>query len=185
MSEPLFAIPEHKQLCPLCQHELQMKSGKHGPFLGCSNYPNCTYIQNLHPHDSTVVKQLDDAPCPSCGAPLAVKNGRYGMFIGCSNYPTCHFIVHEAAPEVPDVVCPKCHTGKLLERTSKYGKAFYGCDQYPACDFIVNSKPVAGQCQVCGFALLTEKQTAQGTKLICAQRKCGAVQQPAAATDRP
>ena len=40
MSEtPLFAIPEHKQICPLCQHELVMKSGKHGPFLGCSHYP--------------------------------------------------------------------------------------------------------------------------------------------------
>jgi len=173
MSEaPLFAIPEHKQICPLCQHELVMKSGKHGPFLGCSNYPNCSYIQNLHPHESTVVKLLADTPCPSCGSPLAVKNGRYGMFIGCSNFPSCHFIVHEEAPAVADVTCPLCHKGKLLERTSKYGKTFYGCDQYPACDFVLNFKPVAGTCRHCGFHLLAEKNTASGVKLICASKKC-------------
>lgn len=173
MSEaPLFAIPEHKQICPLCQHELVMKSGKHGPFLGCSNYPACSYIQNLHPHESTVVKLLTDTPCPSCGSPLAVKNGRYGMFIGCSNFPACHFIVHEEAPEVADVCCPLCHKGKLLERASKYGKTFYGCDQYPACDFVLNFKPAAGTCRHCGFALLAEKPTAAGIKLICASKKC-------------
>jgi len=153
MSEaPLFAIPEHKQICPLCQHELVMKSGKHGPFLGCSNYPACSYIQNLHPHESTVVKLLADTPCPSCGSPLAVKNGRYGMFIGCSNFPACHFIVHEDAPEVADVSCPLCHN--------------------PACDFVLNLKPAAGTCRHCGFALLAEKPTASGIKLICASKKC-------------
>jgi putative DNA topoisomerase len=173
MSEtPLFAIPEHKQICPLCQHELVMKSGKHGPFLGCSHYPHCHYIQNLHPHDSTVVKQLNDSPCPSCGSPLAVKNGRYGMFIGCSNFPACHFIVHEEAPEVADVSCPLCHKGKLLERTSKFGKTFYGCDQYPSCDFVLNFKPAPGSCRHCGFGLLAEKPSAQGVKLICASKKC-------------
>ncbi len=173
MSEaPLFAIPAHKQICPLCQHELVMKSGKHGPFLGCSNYPCCHYIQNLHPHDSTVVKLLADSPCPSCGSALAVKNGRYGMFIGCSNFPECHFIVHEEAPEVADVHCPQCQQGKLLERTSKYGKTFYGCERYPACDFVLNLKPVAGTCRHCGFGLLAEKTTAHGAKLVCASKKC-------------
>lgn len=174
--QPLFAIPEHKQTCPLCQHELVMKSGKLGPFLGCSNYPACSYIQNLHPHESTIVKLLEDTPCPSCGAALAVKNGRYGMFIGCSNFPACHFIVHEEPVVVADVHCPQCHTGKLVERTSKFGKTFYGCDQYPKCDFVLNFKPVAGTCQSCGFGLLAEKPGAHGMKLICASRKCQAVQ---------
>ena len=30
--------------------------------------------------------------------------------------------------------CPKCG-GKLVERTSKYGK-FYGCSNYPKCKYI-------------------------------------------------
>lgn len=178
MSEaPLFAIPVQKQLCPLCQHELVMKSGKHGPFLGCSQYPSCHYIQNLHPHESTIVKVLSDSACPSCGAELAVKHGRYGMFIGCSDFPVCHFIVHEEAPVVADVHCPACERGRLVERTSKFGKTFYGCDQYPSCDFIVNLKPVAGQCQHCGFNLLVEKSTAKGVKIFCAAKKCQLPQQ--------
>ena len=177
MSEtPLFAIPEHKQICPLCQHELVMKSGKHGPFLGCSNYPQCHYIQNLHPHDSTVVKLLNDTPCPSCGSPLAVKNGRYGMFIGCTDYPRCHFVVHEQneQPETERLACPKCKAGQLTERMSKFGKAFWGCDHYPKCKFLLNDKPVAGSCTRCGFGLLVDKKG----QLHCADKKCG-VKQPA------
>lgn len=173
---PLFAIPEHQQKCPVCAHPLVMKSGKHGPFLGCTYYPVCTYIQNLHPHESTIVKVLADTPCPECGAELAVKNGRYGMFIGCTNFPRCHFVVHEEAPVVADVSCPLCHKGKLLERTSKFGKTFYGCDGYPACDFVLNLKPVAGTCQQCGFGLLAEKPSAHGPRLICASKKCQAIQ---------
>lgn len=172
----LFAVPEHKSLCPLCQHELVMRSGKHGPFLGCSHYPACQYIQNLHPHDSTVVKVLDEPACPQCGHALAVKNGRYGMFIGCTAFPSCHFVVHEQAAEVQGVSCPVCQTGKLLERTSKYGKPFFGCDRYPDCDFVLNLKPVAGACVKCHFPLLAEKPSAHGVKVICARKKCGAVQ---------
>ncbi len=173
----LFSIPSQQQPCPECGHPLMMKSGKHGPFLGCSNYPACHFVKTLHPHESTIVKVLTDPPCPECGSELAVKNGRYGMFIGCTNFPDCHFVVHEEAPAVADVHCPLCKTGKLLARTSKYGKTFYGCDGYPACDFVVNFKPVAGQCQQCGFGLLAEKQSAQGVKLICANKKCQAVQE--------
>lgn len=32
-------------LCPLCGGKLVNKNGKYGPFIGCSNYPKCRYIQ--------------------------------------------------------------------------------------------------------------------------------------------
>lgn len=32
-------------LCPKCGGELVNRKGKYGQFLGCSNYPNCTYTQ--------------------------------------------------------------------------------------------------------------------------------------------
>ena len=82
------------------------------------------------------------------------------------------FLKPAEAPVVADVSCPLCHKGKLLERTSKFGKIFYGCDGYPACDFVLNFKPAAGTCRHCGFALLAEKPTASGIKLICASKKC-------------
>lgn len=31
--------------CPKCGHRLISKTGKYGKFVGCSNYPDCTYIR--------------------------------------------------------------------------------------------------------------------------------------------
>jgi len=170
--DTLFDIPEQQQLCPLCQHKLVIKSGKNGPFLGCSNYPQCHYIKALHQHENTVVKILEQEPCPECGHPLAVKNGRFGMFIGCTNYPECHFVVHEEQQAAADVPCPSCRHGKLVERINKFGKVFYACNAYPKCKFLLNDKPIAGECRYCSYPLLMKKQTAKGTQLFCVSKKC-------------
>ena len=55
----LFSLPQQQQLCPLCQQPLVMKSGKNGPFLGCSAYPACHYIKALHQHETAIVKVLE------------------------------------------------------------------------------------------------------------------------------
>lgn len=34
-----------KNTCPKCGGELVKRNGKHGDFLGCSNYPNCKFTQ--------------------------------------------------------------------------------------------------------------------------------------------
>ncbi len=33
--------------CPDCDGKLVKKHGKYGPFLGCSNYPNCRYTRKI------------------------------------------------------------------------------------------------------------------------------------------
>lgn len=33
--------------CPRCGGDLVLRNGKYGPFCGCSNYPKCTFIQNI------------------------------------------------------------------------------------------------------------------------------------------
>lgn len=33
--------------CPRCSGKLVKRKGKHGHFLGCSNYPACTYTQKV------------------------------------------------------------------------------------------------------------------------------------------
>ena len=172
----LFDLPQQQQLCPLCQQPLVMKSGKNGPFLGCSAYPACNYIKALHQHETSIVKVLDSEACPQCGNALAVKNGRYGMFIGCTDYPRCNFVVHEHSEQsdAEQLACPKCKQGRLTERVNKFGKHFWGCDNYPKCKFLLNDKPVAGQCSDCGFSLLIEKKG----QLFCADKRC-AVKQPA------
>jgi DNA topoisomerase I len=75
--------------CPSCSEgELVAKTGRFGPFVGCSNYPACKYIKKEPPKET-------GEPCPECGSPLAEKRGRFGPFVGCSNYPQCKYIRKE------------------------------------------------------------------------------------------
>ena len=36
-----------KGICPRCGGQLAYRNGKYGPFIGCSNYPKCNFIENL------------------------------------------------------------------------------------------------------------------------------------------
>lgn len=176
---PLFVLPLHAEPCPLCQKSLVIKTGKSGPFLGCSDYPQCHYVRAFHQHDNTTVKVLEREVCPQCAAPLAVKNGRYGMFIGCTAYPDCGFVVHEEVVDAESICCPACHTGQLVERLSKYGKAFWGCNRYPDCSFLVNEQPTVGRCQFCDFGMLVQKRGL----LYCAAKRCKRKQSATSLTD--
>ncbi|MGH2806342.1 MAG: type I DNA topoisomerase [Actinomycetota bacterium] len=71
--------------CPQCGNELVAKTGRFGPFVGCSNYPDCKYIKKEPPKET-------GEQCPQCGNPLVEKRGRFGPFTGCSNYPECKYI---------------------------------------------------------------------------------------------
>jgi putative DNA topoisomerase len=183
INRQLFTAHEHAlehDPCPECGAELTLRHGKHGPFLGCSNYPECEYIKTLHQNDGHIVKALGVA-CPECGQELVLRQGRYGMFIGCSGYPECQHIespdgaTHDESPQ-ETIPCPECKTGSLVERKSRFGKTFYACDNYPKCRFAVNNPPVTGQCEECGFALLVEKKLTGGKQLQCADKKCQHIQ---------
>ncbi len=183
IDQQLFSAHEHAlghQACPKCQAEsrsgeLQLKHGKHGPFLGCDQYPACDFIKPLHQNDGHIVKELG-VPCPECGNEMVLRQGRYGMFIGCSHYPECHHIesIDQPAEEKSnsEVSCPECSKGHLVERKTRFGKIFYACDNYPRCKFAVNQPPISGRCDQCGYPLLVEKTLASGIKRQCADRKC-------------
>ena len=70
--------------CPLCGGDLVLRTGTWGEFIGCANYPKCSYTQNIN--------QETGEMCPECGAPLVRKTNSKGQsFIGCSNYPSCRY----------------------------------------------------------------------------------------------
>jgi putative DNA topoisomerase len=168
----LFAAKQNEP-CPECGAELVIRSGRHGPFLGCSNYPDCQFIRPLKTlADGHVVKVLEGQTCPKCQSTLVLRQGRYGMFVGCVNYPECDHTEVIDKPDETTLSCPQCGHGKLLQRKSRFGKAFYSCDRYPECQFTINNKPVAGQCEYCHYPLLMEKRTANGVKLFCASKIC-------------
>lgn len=164
----LFESSKQQEICPECHSDLQIKRGKQGLFLGCSNYPKCNYIKPLQ-QSSHIIKTLDE-PCPECGFALQLKQGAFGIFIGCSNYPDCRFVVQEKSEESEEESwqCPECKKAQLVKRTGRSGRSFYGCSGYPKCKFTLATKPIARQCPKCGFALaIAKKQQYQ-----CANKSC-------------
>ncbi|NYY78411.1 hypothetical protein DMI69_15950 [Escherichia coli] len=54
----LFTVRNNESR-PKCGAELVIRSGKHGPFLGCSQYPACDYVRPLKSSaDGHIVKVL-------------------------------------------------------------------------------------------------------------------------------
>jgi len=171
--------------CPQCNNRLHIRMGKNGQFLGCSNYPECTYTRNytrdekgvVHPIEPTS-DQTSDRICDKCGKPMLIKEGRYGTFYACSGYPDCKTTLSTNSTnggEKTGVHCPEqgCD-GELVQRSSKRGKIFYGCSRFPDCTFATWDKPVAKECPECGAKFLVEKTTKkQGTFLACNTKGCG------------
>ena len=59
----LFTV-RNNESCPKCGAELVIRSGKHGPFLGCSQYPACDYVRPLKSSaDGHIVKVLEGQVC--------------------------------------------------------------------------------------------------------------------------
>lgn len=73
-----------EKTCPNCKVPLTVKKGRYGMFLGCPNFPQCTYKETIVDE-----KIVGDRTCPNCKVPLTVRNGRYGTFLACPNFPEC------------------------------------------------------------------------------------------------
>jgi DNA topoisomerase-1 len=149
---------ELDETCPLCPTEgrepgrLEVKLGRYGKFVGCTNYPECRYIRNMDGSERPEPETLEEA-CPDCGRPLQRKVGRYGPFVGCSGYPDCRYIKKEP-PVSTGVTCPQCGQGQIVEKRTRFG-LMYGCERYPDCDFAVNHPPIADRpCPECGGLLV-------------------------------
>ena len=156
------------ELCPLCPTEgrepgrLVVKLGRRGKFVGCPNYPECTYTRDLGGEVRPEPELLEET-CPECGRRLVKRVGRFGPFIGCSGYPECRYIKKEE--QRTGVACPRCGEGELVvkrARRGKRGSVFYGCNRYPDCDFTVGQKPSTEPCPSCGSLMVFQKDG--GTK---------------------
>jgi DNA topoisomerase-1 len=148
--------------------EYQIKWGKNGQFLACSNYPDCNstedFKKSLDGVITIVEKEFAKDPCPTCGKRLAIKKGKYGKFLACEEYPTCATTL----PFTLDIQCPECKVGKFAEKKSRYGKFFYGCSNYPACSNAMWTKPFKFDCASCGYPVMGEKFTKKnGKQLEC------------------
>ena len=92
--KPGNSTEEIQEACPLCGGQLKERNGKFGPFLGCSNFPQCRYTMDITAHKGNPAENPEVAGkdiCPECGSLLKRRKGKYGDFMGCTNYPQCRF----------------------------------------------------------------------------------------------
>ncbi len=118
--------------CDKCGHDMDIKIGRYGKFLACTNYPECKNIKPLK-EVKKEEKELEFTGnvCPKCGGKTIFRSGKFGKFIGCENYPNCDYTEQIKI----GIKCPKCGVGEVIAKRTKKGKTFYGCNKYPECDY--------------------------------------------------
>lgn len=159
--------------CPKCDHQLAIRLGKRGRFIGCTHFPDCDYTSSLDGEETQKAEVVEDRACPKCGSTLHIKNGRYGKFIGCSQYPDCNHMEPLEKPTDTKVLCPQCSQGNILERRSRRGKIFYSCAKYPDCNYAIWNLPLDEPCPKCHWPILSFKETkSKGKEKVCPQKAC-------------
>lgn len=160
--------------CPECGKQLSIRLGRNGRFIGCTDYPECSYTRNLNDDAASAEPEVvEGRQCPKCESNLIIRSGRYGKFIGCSAYPDCKHMEPLEKPKDTNVVCPECKKGTVLERKSRKGKIFYSCSNYPKCKYALWNEPINEPCPNCHWPILTVKITkTRGAEKVCPQQEC-------------
>jgi len=179
---------ETGEKCPKCEKALverfSKKTGK--KFVGCSGWPECTYIKPGEGEEARPEPVLTEHACPTCGKPMIQRMGSRGQFLGCSGYPECKTTMNfdtEGKPVLAsrptEHTCEKCSQPMVL-REGRRGP-FLGCSAYPKCrnikDVDASGNPVKPvdtgiKCEKCS-APMTVKRGPRGPFLGCsAYPKC-------------
>lgn len=156
------------EVCEKCGKPMIVKMGRYGKFLACSGFPECRNIKSIAKEENqkAVAAEPTNEVCEKCGSPMVKRVGRYGPFLSCSAYPKCKNI--KKIEVKLDLKCPKCKTGQIVERRTKFNKIFYGCSRYPDCDFALWDRPNGELCPECGHPLVFAAKG--GTK--CSSKEC-------------
>src|ERR1700719_4453380 len=125
------------QICEKCGKPMVIKWGRHGKFIACTGYPECTNTREIA--QEGVTEQDEAEYCDNCGRPLVLKKGRFGQFLACTGYPDCKTTKQLGAGQKPqdvplDEPCPQCGN-KLVKKFGRYGE-FVACSSYPTCKYV-------------------------------------------------
>ena len=157
-------------VCDKCAKPMVIKWGRHGSFIACTGYPDCTNTRELSvdlPDVDNVdlSEQESEEYCPNCGRPMVLKKGRFGQFMACSGYPDCKTTRRLDSNEVrkPDVQldekCPRCDSN-LVQKSGRFGE-FTACGNYPKCKF-VKQKTIGVRCPQCAEGEIAERRSKRG-----------------------
>ncbi|MBI3680421.1 MAG: type I DNA topoisomerase [Acidobacteria bacterium] len=157
-------------VCDKCGKPMVIKWGRHGSFIACTGYPDCTNTREL-PVDLPDVDKVDlteqDAEeyCENCGRSMVLKKGRFGTFYACSGYPDCKTTkrigsTEQRKADVPlEEKCPQCGN-HLVVKQGRYGE-FTACSNYPSCKY-VKHKTIGVACPNCGQGEIVERRSKRG-----------------------
>jgi DNA topoisomerase-1 len=156
-------------MCDKCGKPMVIKWGRHGSFIGCSGYPECTNTRELivdlpDVGNVDLTDQADEEYCENCGRSMVLKRGRFGTFYACSGYPDCKTTKRIGGEEKkPDQLleekCPQCGN-QLVLKHGRFGE-FTACSNYPACKY-VKQKTIGMKCPECGQGELIERRSRRG-----------------------
>jgi DNA topoisomerase-1 len=156
-------------VCEKCGKPMVIKWGKHGSFIACTGYPECTNTRELTVDLPDVDKAADLGEqdeteyCENCGRPMVLKKGRFGQFFACSGYPDCKTtkqIGGEQRKDVPlEEKCPQCDSN-LVQKFGRYGE-FIACSNYPKCKY-VKQKTIGVPCPNCSEGQIVERRSKRG-----------------------
>ena len=155
--------------CEKCGKPLVIKWGKHGSFIACTGYPECTYTRELtvdlpDVDKADLTEQADEEYCENCGRPMVLKKGRFGTFYACTGYPDCKTTKpiggQQKKPDQPlEEKCPQCGNHLAL-KTGRFGE-FTACSNYPTCKY-VKQKTIGVKCPECSEGEISERRSRKG-----------------------
>jgi DNA topoisomerase-1 len=155
-------------ICEKCGKPMVIKWGKHGSFIACTGYPECTNTRELtvdlpDVDGADLGEQDEQEYCENCGRPMVLKKGRFGQFYACSGYPDCKTtkqIGGEQRKDVPlEEKCPQC-SNNLVQKFGRYGE-FVACSNYPKCKY-VKQKTIGVPCPNCSEGQIVERRSKRG-----------------------
>ena len=116
--------------CPDCGQPLVIRWGRHGKFIGCSNFPTCRYTEPW--------LEKIGVRCPKCEGDLVERKTRkQRTFYGCVNYPECDFTSWKKPLATP---CPNCKG--MLVFANKQFAACINCEEQVSFDVLPSEEIV-------------------------------------------
>ncbi len=156
-------------ICEKCQKPLVIKWGKHGSFIACTGYPDCTFTRELtvdlpDVEGANLTEQGEEEYCENCGRPMVLKKGRFGTFLACTGYPDCKTTkqiggAQKKADVALDEKCPACDSN-MVQKFGRFGE-FVACSNYPTCKH-VKQKTIGVKCPVCAEGDISERRSKKG-----------------------
>jgi DNA topoisomerase-1 len=156
-------------ICEKCGKPLVIKWGKHGSFIACTGYPECTYTRELtvdlpDVEGADLTEQDAEEYCENCGRTMVLKKGRFGTFYACTGYPDCKTTkpiggTQKKPDQALDEKCPQCGNHLVLKH-GRFGE-FTACSDYPTCKY-VKQKTIGVKCPDCSEGDISERRSKRG-----------------------